>query len=216
MFDFIVRPADSPNNSIVICDPDFDLSQESIPIKMSNSIGIQKLRNSTRSKDLEPNKIHFERLLGTKEEGQYIADMLGVSQWSDSNALEAKLKSQRSPQILHLATHGFFLSDQIEDINENVKRMIVINSDTMRIMNYPIRKRMENPMIRSGLALAGANTYLHHRPLPIEAEDGILTAEDVSSWNLFNTELVVLSACETGLGDIVTGEGVFGLREHLF
>jgi CHAT domain-containing protein len=67
-------------------------------------------------------------------------------------------------------------------------------------------------LLRSGLALAGANTWLQHRLLPSDAEDGILTAEDVSGMDLSNTELVVLSACETGLGKVLTGEGVFGLR----
>jgi len=67
-------------------------------------------------------------------------------------------------------------------------------------------------IISSGLALAGANTWLQYRLLPSEAEDGILTAEDVSGIDLSNTELVTLSACETGLGDVLTGEGVFGLR----
>ena len=67
-------------------------------------------------------------------------------------------------------------------------------------------------MLRSGLALAGINTWLKNRPMVQEAEDGILTAEDVGGWNLSGTKLVVLSACETGLGDVITGEGVFGLR----
>ena len=70
----------------------------------------------------------------------------------------------------------------------------------------------ENLLLRSGLALAGANTWFGRGPLPLEAEDGILTAEDVSGLNLVNTELVVLSACETGLGEIRLGEWVFGLR----
>ncbi len=73
-------------------------------------------------------------------------------------------------------------------------------------------RRLPNPLLRSGLALAGANTWLQDGALPPEVEDGILLAEDVTGLDLLNTELVVLSACDTGLGDIHAGEGVFGLR----
>ena len=67
-------------------------------------------------------------------------------------------------------------------------------------------------MLRSGLALAGANTFLRGATPPAEAEDGLLTAQDVAGLDLLNTELAVLSACDTGLGEIHSGEGVFGLR----
>jgi CHAT domain-containing protein len=70
----------------------------------------------------------------------------------------------------------------------------------------------ENPMLRSFLVTAGVNAWFQGRPLPEEAEDGILTAEDVSGMHLLGTELVVLSACDTGRGEVEIGEGVLGLR----
>ena len=87
----------------------------------------------------------------------------------------------------------------------NAKNM----SDAMSKLAW---KSLENPMLRSGLALAGVNSWLDGHIVPPEAEDGILTAEDISGMDLSNTELVVLSASETGLGDVSTSEGVFGLR----
>jgi CHAT domain-containing protein len=96
---------------------------------------------------------------------------------------------------LHVATHGFFLPDPEADGDGGVR------------LAAP-----ENPLFRSGLALAGANTWLKGGAPPAEAEDGLLTAEDVTGLDLAGTELVVLSACETGLGQVRAGEGVFGLR----
>jgi CHAT domain-containing protein len=107
-----------------------------------------------------------------------------------------------SPRILHLATHGFFFPDPKESKSSGEQG---IGEKTFKVS--------ANPMIRSGLVLAGGNhAWKTGKPLQSGQEDGILTAYEISQMNLANTELVVLSACETGLGDLVGNEGVYGLQ----
>jgi tetratricopeptide (TPR) repeat protein/CHAT domain-containing protein len=107
-----------------------------------------------------------------------------------------------SPRILHIATHGFFYPDPKEETSSHpaLGRQDVV----FRIS--------DNPMIRSGLILAGALERWTTGKAPGNREDGILTAYEISQMNLSNTELVVLSACETGLGEIEGNEGVYGLQ----
>ncbi|MBC7774714.1 MAG: CHAT domain-containing protein [Phycisphaerae bacterium] len=117
-------------------------------------------------------------------------------------------KGQPSPRILHLATHGFFYPPPAPTPPPAPERGVGVAD--------PIFKLSNQPMIRAGLVLAGGNAAWSGnagsqvaRP---EREDGILTAYEISQMNLRNTELVVLSACETGLGDIQGNEGVYGLQ----
>lgn len=121
-----------------------------------------------------------------REEVRNVATVLGVPQervLTRERATEGALRSVHSPRILHIVTHGFFLP----------------SSDTI-----------ENPLLRSGLALAGFN-----RRQGGGSDDGVLTALEVSGLDLRATELVVLAACETGIGDVRQGEGVYGLRRAL-
>jgi CHAT domain-containing protein/tetratricopeptide (TPR) repeat protein len=193
------RPACTAEAPVVAADPDFDLAGTGAAAEGPALAG-------RCSRDLADGAPFFAALPGTRREAAQVAERLGVRPWLGPEVLEARLKEVRSPRILHLATHGFFLSDQQRDPGE--QQGWVAGEELGRLSGL----RLENPLLRSGLALAGANTWLRHGQVPAEAEDGLLTAEDVTGIDLSATELVVLSACQTGLGQVHTGEGVFGLR----
>jgi tetratricopeptide (TPR) repeat protein len=150
-------------------------------------------------------------LEGTREEVTHIAAQLNgswsVQSLSDRKASEHSLKSQletKSPGVLHIATHGFAFPDVKQE-----------ESSQLMIDEKPAYKISEDPMVRCGLMLSGSNISWTGNPKKMieqTGEDGILTAAEVSSMNLSNTKLVVLSACETGLGKIEGSEGTFGLK----
>ena len=112
-----------------------------------------------------------------------------------------KALSGKKTAVIHLATHGFFLSD-IEKNYEDMERLQRMGGG---------QQALENPLLRSGIILAGANNAWTNKPVA-GVEDGVLFADEVASLNLLGTELVVLSACETALGTVNNGEGVFGLQ----
>ena len=146
-------------------------------------------------------------LPGTKVEVESVAKLLQASRWladtyTESQALEEAVKQVRQPRVLHLATHGFFLPDQ------QVKRQEAG-------LGVEKTAAIDDPMLRSGLFLAGAERTVVENNPPTDLEDGVLTAYEATQLNLQGTELVVLSACETGLGEVKNGEGVFGLRRAL-
>ena len=127
-------------------------------------------------------------LPGTADEAKVLGQLLeGATVLTGDKATEQALKKLTGPRILHVATHGFFLADQ----------------------GTPGLAGPENPLLRSGLILSGANG------LDSGDEDGVLTALEASGLDLWGTQLVVLSACETGLGKAVNGQGVYGLRRAL-
>ena len=212
---FAAIASGQPSAPMVLADPDFDVQAEVKPapdFELADPRVGRRARALTRS----PVAYQFHRLLGTRAEGERVATQLGVSPSLGALALEGRLKAEcRSPRILHLATHGFFLPDEAFDPGQQSRGFGFDSGEFFSAQRGPARlwgPLMENPMLRSGLALAGANTWLRAGSLPEEAEDGLLTAEDVTGLDLLATELVVLSACETGLGQVRVGEGVFGLR----
>lgn len=154
---------------------------------------------------------NWDYLPGTLREVEQIEGLMnkaGVSVKSlkgcDATEESFKLLESKpaSPRILHFATHGYFFPD----LNEDQFNIHYKNS------NEPVFKTSDQPMLRSGLILAnGNNTWKGHSGSNGK-EDGILTADEISQMNLSNTELIVLSACETGLGHIDENEGVYGLQ----
>jgi CHAT domain-containing protein len=122
-------------------------------------------------------------------------------------ATERSFKEQApGNRVLHLATHGFFLGDSCQSANAGTRAVGGL-ATAKPGKTAPVEQ--QNPLLLAGLALAGANRRSTARP---EDDDGILTAEEVAAMNLDGVEWAVLSACDTGLGQIKTGEGVFGLR----
>ncbi len=116
------------------------------------------------------------------------------------NALVEAVEKVQGPRLLHIGTHGDFLADPAA---RTTTRGEANNNPILLI---------SDPMLRSRLYFAGAQHTLDGHALPSDLSDGILTAYQASTLNLHGTELVVLSACETGRGDVQNGEGVFGLR----
>lgn len=143
------------------------------------------------------------QIAGTLREGGFAVRSLSRHDASEEDFKSMDMAGQSSPRVLHIATHGYFFPDPYEQTGGP-------NPD---LALAPVYQLSENPMIRSGLVLAGGNhAWRNGEPTDPGREDGILTAYEISQMNLSNTELVVLSACETGLGDIQGNEGVYGLQ----
>jgi CHAT domain-containing protein len=138
----------------------------------------------------------FVPLSGTAEEARSIQRLFpDATLLTADAATESAMKQLNAPRILHIATHGFFLAEP----------PTVIDTAATLTKREAQSIGMNNPLLRSGLALAGANVRSGR-------DDGILTALEATAINLWGTKLVVLSACDTGIGEVRTGEGVYGLR----
>lgn len=144
-------------------------------------------------------------LPGTKVEVDGVSKILKaagyqVNQFMQKDASEKNVKSIKGPSLVHIATHGYFL----KDADEGAGSVFGVNAENAS----------NNPLLRSGLILAGAGkTIAGSGGVDITSNDnGVLTAYEAMNLNLEGTNLVILSACETGLGDVKSGEGVYGLQ----
>lgn len=186
----------------VFGDPKFRLDSTEYAANMDypNHTGILL---SQRSFDLIRNGI--TPLPGTRAEAEEVTGLLESGKWKvetfiGDKATETRLKSLHNPRLLHIATHGKFFGED-EPLDE------VDYSESIR--GY------KNPMQNSFLLFSGVENYFDPFSARFNNDDGILNAEEASCLDLAGTELVVLSACETGLGELNNGEGIHGFRSAL-
>lgn len=146
-----------------------------------------------------------KQLPGAEKEVQLVNKFLMEKGWKTDvylyeNATEDTIKKIVSPRVLHFATHGFFIAD-------NTQRDASVNA------GLDEQRAVINPLLKSGLLMTHAGEIMESKDVyDFNMESGILTAYEAMNLDLSNTEMVVLSACETGLGDVQIGEGVFGLQ----
>lgn len=187
--DLLRNTAESSNNRYAVLAgmPDYNISDDARQ-KYAQTVSENRApSDSDAVRSIES----FNELPGTKEEVERVASLLRQKQWKvdvllNEEASEENIKQSFKPVILHIATHGYFRPDHSAD--EGV--------------------RVKNPLLQSGLILAGAGSASSSN----SGDDGILTAYECMLLNLDDTEVVVLSACETGLGEIRNGQGVYGLQ----
>lgn len=197
-------------------DYNYDKTKDKIAmLEKSNSNNIGKLELKPESpwdnfkiakakQDLKDVKV--SELPGTEKEINDLSNILINNNWKvekylRKDASESSVKKVKSPTVLHIATHGYFLKD-------------IENNPESSAFGVDTKHAMENPLLRSGLLFSGASLEIAGtKNEDINSNDnGILTAFEAMNLDLDNTELVVLSACETGLGEVKNGEGVYGLQ----
>lgn len=180
-----------------------DESNQLDAAQIANNVSMDRGLRGSLSRYIRGNSL-VTLLPGTKEEVEKITllysknDEKKPSVHLSNEADELQLKAVNNPSVLHIATHGFFLEDNPSVQDDNSE------------------KYTQNPLLKSGLIMAGANSFITSGIDESTGQDGILTAYEAMNMNLTNTDLVVLSACETGLGDQKNGEGVYGLRRAFF
>jgi CHAT domain-containing protein/Tfp pilus assembly protein PilF len=175
-------PSQSP--PVLMADPYFAKLGDVAPVPSL------KAEQNIRTRTIDLTQQDFPSLPGTAQEINAIAPLLNVQPLTGSQATEEAVKQVNRPRILHIATHGFFVTPTLQP-------------------DLPETTLTDNPLLLSGLVLAGFKLKPQNR------EDGVLTALEVANLNLLGTQLVVLSACDTGLGRLSTGEGIYGLRRAL-
>jgi CHAT domain-containing protein/lipopolysaccharide biosynthesis regulator YciM len=202
-----------PGSVVVLADPDFGAprpalphSQGDAPVQAWRSMANERFFSSPRAALAQRAWAHTP-LPGTRQEAEAIQRLLPQAQlFMGAEATKERLLRLPPPGILHLATHGFFLEDAPQLPGSRAVGHFGALGEDRQAPSPP------DPLLRSGLVLAGASAPAPSSPAQPWAEHALVTALELAGLDLWGTQLVVLSACDTGRGDIKLGQGVYGLR----
>ncbi|MCA9007187.1 MAG: CHAT domain-containing protein, partial [Planctomycetaceae bacterium] len=215
--DLLRENAAPGRGTLVLADPDYDATRKE-RITTAKTLGIDLSPNVSLALrgagQMELRSLRWRPLPGARQEAESVQTQLKdsiygpVQVFYGGDAAEEVFKTVVSPRIIHIATHGFYLPfENVGTYNESRSVQRSSGSALGRL------RYVDNPLLRSGLVLAGANQLAtSSEERGINLEDGWLTAQEISSMDFRNTELIVLSACESGLGDSELGNGVRGLQ----
>jgi CHAT domain-containing protein len=193
------QPFRIEGDPLVLAGPDFDLS-DAFTARRTGQFGAERILARTLG-----GANRFEPLPEARREGAAVAELLGVEPLLGAWALAPELLRSYAPEIVHLSTHGFCLP-YAQAVDDPLSLAASLGNAIDR------RVVLEDPLQRSGLAMSGANAVLDGRSIPPEAGEGLIYASDIQLMDLQRTDLVVLSACRSGLGDVEIGDGAHGLR----
>ncbi len=194
------RPTKAGEKPLVMANPSYDRAQAQAPV-IAAATGSAAERPQQRSSGIDSTR--WAPLPATQLEGQQVAALLGTQPVTGPQATAMALQQRQGPRVLHIASHGFFAPDQDTPPSDPLR---AVQDSSRQLRGF----QGEDPQLRSGLVLAGAN-----QPDADPNDDGYLTAAEATGLQLDGTELVTLSACSTAQGAIKTGEGVYGLQRSL-
>lgn len=206
--DLLRKPeSDQHQNPLVLADPDFQAVLSMPPHKPTATAPISPPEYPSLYQQLKG----LPRLPGTRSEAAALQSLLRVSPLLGSEATEEAVHRAQAPLILHIASHGVLLADNSSSSPAMLaSRSMLRKSVLMGQAESSLQQQIDaSSLSRSILLLAGTE---HAETASDRAHDGILNAEEVRSLNLWGTQLVVLSACDTGTGAVTAGQGVYGLR----
>ncbi len=209
--------------TVVFAGPNYDLQ---LADRLNKATEMREMESpafaiAMRGDDTDVRAMRWKPLAGAEQEAHDVQSAIGSTTFgpvlvhAGDAALEEIFKDVQSPRILHVATHGFFIQQQ-EESEEFAEHVMPTDERSAAAVGFSRLRNSTDPLLRSGIVLAGANDLMAASEETALAEDGWVTAAEIAMLDLSGTELVVLSACESGLGDVSTREGVFGLRRSFF